>query len=458
MLNLARSIQIYDQAKADREDRDRRKRGEEFGKSFSSLIGSGDFKGATKAAAEYGDPDLTMQTIEFGRNQAETERTRVADRRKQTLDALSGIMPKYEAMMQPLQAADGMMQTMTNGAGSIGVDAAMMSEWQKDAPVLSQVTGIPEDELLSYQINSRTLPVYKSQMEKARKEYDFMQLDDGTFVRTDDAGGMTDLGRFAKPEEPEYQTTTVMQAGKPVQVQYEPRDPEATMRVIGRVPDKGPLVSVNTGQPELSVAQEVMERKLADTLSDWKIGGGSQAAVNLQALDGVVTALESGKDLTGGWRAWLPNDLRAVFDTQGLDTQQTVEQVVQNSLRATLGAAFTASEAEQLISRAYNPKLPEEMNAKRIRRLMQAAEARAQQLNSLDQYLLETGRLTGWDGSLKSVDSILAEMDSLSGGINTPEQQSQGFNLPRPQSKKEYEALPSGTPYIHPDGTQKVKP
>jgi len=113
-----------------------------------------------------------------------------------------------------------------------------------------------------------------------------------------------------------------------------------------------------------------------------------------------------------------------------VDSKELVEEVVQRNLRVVLGAQFTEKEGERLIARAYNPSLDERVNASRLRRLVQVVEGRAQQMQSLNEFVTRTGTSAGWDGNLPTIDQIISEVEAAgrSGGAPAANQKRKVFN------------------------------
>ena len=62
----------------------------------------------------------------------------------------------------------------------------------------------------------------------------------------------------------------------------------------------------------------------------------------IQNVSEVMSALEQNKPLTGTLLTLAPDFVRAFADPESLDAQQKVEEVVQRSLRVTLGAQFNS--------------------------------------------------------------------------------------------------------------------
>ena len=75
-------------------------------------------------------------------------------------------------------------------------------------------------------------------------------------------------------------------------------------------------------------------------------------------------------------------------------------QVVQQSLRETLGGQFAQKEGEALIQRAYDEALPPEMNAARLRALFTQLQSIAESKQAMYDHVKERGTLEGYQGPL----------------------------------------------------------
>tara|TARA_R100000951_G_scaffold32453_2_gene27641 strand:+ start:4957 stop:6288 length:1332 start_codon:yes stop_codon:yes gene_type:complete len=130
----------------------------------------------------------------------------------------------------------------------------------------------------------------------------------------------------------------------------------------------------------------------------------SQHAANVATLSTISESLSRGDVELDGLSRVLsmmdPNNttyIRAILDTKGLDTQERVLQVVQQSLRETLGAQFTAKEAENLLNRSYNPALPQAINAKRLKFLATITKQMGDLTSQKIDYFNENKSLAGFD-------------------------------------------------------------
>jgi hypothetical protein len=169
---------------------------------------------------------------------------------------------------------------------------------------------------------------------------------------------------------------------------------------------KGPLVQNILGGSKLTPGQESIDKKFADDYVAWRSGGGQDMTSQIAQLKPVIEALESGQPITGIQVAVQPDLLLAITNPKALQSREQVEEVVQRNLRAVLGAQFTEKEGERLISRAYNPKLAPEENAKRVRKLFLQMSTAAEQKQAMVDYFDQNGTLRGFTGKMPSVQDF----------------------------------------------------
>jgi len=94
--------------------------------------------------------------------------------------------------------------------------------------------------------------------------------------------------------------------------------------------------------------------------------------------------------------------LRAMVDVKSKDMQDIVNRVTQQSLRLTLGAQFTQREGFMLIQRAYDVRLPPEMNARRIAVAREAALMLREERLAQEKYFNEHRTLAGYVSPIAS--------------------------------------------------------
>lgn len=182
---------------------------------------------------------------------------------------------------------------------------------------------------------------------------------------------------------------------------------------ISQIGGAGMTVTVNndTGLRQTKGRTKVDER-YAEDFVDWNARGAyADIYKQIGQLEEALSDLESDKELTGPVVGSLPDPINAIVNPGAIATRERVEEVVQRNLRLVLGAQFTEKEGERLIARAFNPRLSEEENAKRVRRLINQIKTAADAKQSASKYFIENGTLTGWRGTLPSLADFDPEKD-----------------------------------------------
>ncbi len=150
-------------------------------------------------------------------------------------------------------------------------------------------------------------------------------------------------------------------------------------------------------------------------------GGAQDAAKQIAQLKDVQGALiTSPKSLTGPVIGSTPDIALKFTHPQAIAMRERVEEVVQRSLRAILGAQFTEKEGERLIARAYNPNLSEKENAVRVDRLSTQLEQAFKAKQDASAYFQKNNTLEGWKGKLPSISDF--DPEAKAGGLSKQEQ------------------------------------
>jgi len=145
------------------------------------------------------------------------------------------------------------------------------------------------------------------------------------------------------------------------------------------------------------------DEEVAPELAKFVIGGGfADAQKSLTQLDDAVNQLENTPEgtITGRLIGAQPDWYRSKFNRESVANQEKVEEIVQRNLRLILGAAFTAKEGEQLISRAYNPNQTQAENARRVRLLQKQIYDAAKTKQEAYEYAQQYDTLAGFQGKL----------------------------------------------------------
>lgn len=176
-------------------------------------------------------------------------------------------------------------------------------------------------------------------------------------------------------------------------------------------------VTTNVGGENLTPGQKKIDESFADTYLQWQGGGYADSAKQLDQLNeslGIIeNAARDGRNISGVIGT-LPNAVQPFINPEGTVAREGVEEVVQRSLREILGAQFTEKEGERLIARAYNPALPPQENAKRVRRLIGQIQGMAESRQEMVDFFDENGTLRGYKGRrpvLSSLENIESEWE-----------------------------------------------
>ncbi len=235
------------------------------------------------------------------------------------------------------------------------------------------------------------------------------------------------------------------------------KEPEPPMGVGGQpaptvkqkeTAQAGPGVTVTpipSSMPKLTEGQKARDKEFGKEYVRWSGGGQADAERNIAQLEQQIQRLQGEENLTGPIIGMQPRYMATFTNPAGVDVQEQVEEVVQRNLREILGAQFTEREGERLISRAYNPRLEETVNVARLTRLVDQMRRAADAKNAMAQYFDQYGTLQGYKGPKMPTMSEMGDAVEGEGEIA------------QPTTKEERDALPSGTPYIAPDGSRKVK-
>ena len=187
-----------------------------------------------------------------------------------------------------------------------------------------------------------------------------------------------------------------------------------------------------SGGLNLTPAQQAVDSEFAKQYAEFNAGGGyADVEKNINQLKSVSERLGESDDLTGPFVGNLPSRVREIANPESASIQQEVEEIVQRNLRLILGAQFTQAEGERLITRAFNPRLDEATNKRRVDALLKQIETAAQEKQNASRYYEQNGTLQGYTGKLPSIsDFANFGEDSAASGL-TPEEQAELEQLER---------------------------
>lgn len=367
-------------------------------------IAAGDYQGAAQVAGDRGD----LVGADHYRNQYSEAIASMTEQQRAEATQRSETLAKVAIGAQGLPYEQRKPYIMQQANLLAGLDIGVEQLDQFD----------PTDEAINGVITqARSL----DDLLKPAEYFAPVETENGFAQFSKDGSDPRQFEGIAAPQEPTKYTFE--QIGEEIYA-IDPTDPTNKM-LVGAAPKKTPLATITNNMPSnktLSPIEQKMDEHYADVLVDWNTGGQSDWQKNQQQITNIADVLDSpeGENLTGYLIGITPKWALEGFNPEAVDAQEQVEEVVQRNLRIVLGAQFTEKEGERLIQRAYNRKLPASMNAKRVRRLAQLLEGRAQQIQSLNEYMGANRTSAGWNGTLASVDELLTDLDQVSGGENSP--------------------------------------
>lgn len=147
----------------------------------------------------------------------------------------------------------------------------------------------------------------------------------------------------------------------------------------------------------LTPGEKSRDQAFAQEASDWDSSGGyANFAGNLDRLKAASNELGKDGDLSN---TIMPKMIRDVIDPESSKLQEDVEFVAQQSLKQILGGQFSEKEGENLIRRTYNPRLPDEVNQRKLDTLIKQMDTQARAKDRAMKYFNKNGTLKGFEGS-----------------------------------------------------------
>lgn len=173
-------------------------------------------------------------------------------------------------------------------------------------------------------------------------------------------------------------------------------------------------------QARQTAGGKAADEQFAKDYVSFNQGGAQDAAKQIAQLRDVSSALKDPKaNLTGTLVGNMPEAVNTIVNPKSVAMRERVEEVVQRSLRAILGAQFTEKEGERLIARAYNPRLSEKENAVRVDRLLTQLEGAYKSKVDASKYFEKNGTLEGFRGKMPSMGDFDPESKSGAGASAT---------------------------------------
>ena len=231
--------------------------------------------------------------------------------------------------------------------------------------------------------------------------------------------------------------------GEPTDVQLMrklglPVTPEGLSRLEeSRNRGKGPLVTVQTPGQQLPPTpfEQAVDKKGADVYVAWKMEGGeSNANARIAQLQDVVKKLETTPNLTGPGMQLIPEWARPLLKPDTVAARQNAERVIQEGMRAIMGAQFTQAESDAFMKRAFDPALGVDENARRLRLILQQMKTSARQAREVSDYVEKNRTLQGFRGTVPSLADFESAIAPRGGGVTVTAPNGQVLSFPNQQA------------------------
>jgi hypothetical protein len=160
-------------------------------------------------------------------------------------------------------------------------------------------------------------------------------------------------------------------------------------------------------------AEKAIDQAFGKEYADWVAGGGSATIEkSLDQLYGSLGSLKQRDDISGPFVGNLPKFgavgeiAQSYFAPDSIKTQQDIEEPIQTNLRKVLGAQYTQQEGENLLRRTYDPRLSEEVNARRVGRVITQLKTMAKAKEAAARYYEANRTLRGFTGKLPTLEDV----------------------------------------------------
>ena len=288
-------------------------------------------------------------------------------------------------------------------------------ERQKDADLLAEQERMSENQFMQSLMSQTASPQAQRQADiarpglaalgngDARNRFMQAQLQQPQNQVPVSSLGSQDFGRFASKEglDPKLSVAR-MEALRQAELASQPKPLSPSDQLARERFEYEKSKDLNKPIP-LTDGEKARDRKFADQLVEFNLPDINKG---LEQLTEASEALSKSNTLSGPIVSLLPNFVGDRLNPEATEVREAVEEVVQRNLRLVLGAQFTEKEGERLISRAYNPRLDEAENKKRVERLIKSIKDAAQEKINMKSYFEKNGTLKGYNSNMPSIKSI----------------------------------------------------
>ena len=195
-----------------------------------------------------------------------------------------------------------------------------------------------------------------------------------------------------------------------------------------------------SGNVPVTKGQEALDKAFAKDAVDFLQGGNSVAASNIARLDNAIDVLRE-ENITGPLAGIGDVNVRSITNPRSAAIQQQVQNAIQSSLKATLGAQFARVEGEQLLDRAFAPRQSEAENIRRVKIVADTMRDMLERKQVMTDYFLENGSLAGFDGEPPDPEVFNAILDQFEEEDDAAEAVDDGISKLSPEKQQRIKEL-----------------
>lgn len=171
-------------------------------------------------------------------------------------------------------------------------------------------------------------------------------------------------------------------------------------------------------QPKKNIFEDTMNAEAAKEVTKYLLTNRNTLTSNLSELDDVQARYASGEAKTGGLLGTLNFEKpREIWDKKNLAAERDVERLVQQSLKAILGAQFAQKEAQQLFKRTIDPSADTEVTKQRLRWLKASLSKRMNNMDAVAQEAMRTGKAFNLEAFQKQMLNELVDEEKAEFGV-----------------------------------------
>ena len=183
------------------------------------------------------------------------------------------------------------------------------------------------------------------------------------------------------------------------------------------------------GGVSLTPIQKGIDQNFAKEAVEYSSGGKAQIEANIINLDDKIRILEKGElNVSGPVVGNLPESVQSLVNSPALSFIGDIRDIVFQSLREKLGAQFTEREGDRLVAAAFDQRLPEAANIKRLKRLQGVIKNAAKSKEDMIAYANQNNTLKGYEADSLTFNNIYDSLVSEDFAGKTDEELKSLFN------------------------------